>query len=203
MHLAETSLIGVYPIAVVDFQDVSYLQMIKDILLSKGKLNTFYDVLVFAGGDNGIDANAEIFSVGGEPPAVLLASDEQGHAIKARLLSTTYKHCKHKVFEISDFVSGAVQFEDLMPPQFIEKFLGDYFDKLLDVNFKFVGGLRLSLTEQIEEYAKRNNITLPPKYRAKMAKEMKLRVRDMYVDNKIPGSYGKMWLKMMKALLGD
>ena len=201
LHLAETSLVGVLPISVVGYQDVSYLQIIKDVLLCKGMLNTTYDALIFAGGANGIDANNEIFNVGGEPPTVLLASDAEGRMIKARLLKGGYKNYANRVFEVSDFIEGAVYFEDLMPPKFVDMFVGAYLKKMLDSNFKFEPGLKLSLVGQIEEYAQRNKIELAPNFRAKVAKEMKLCVRDTFADNRLEKSYGKAWQKIMKSLL--
>ncbi|MCL2798558.1 MAG: ATP-binding protein [Firmicutes bacterium] len=201
MHLAESSLVGVFPIAVLNYQDMSYLQVIRDVLIANGKLNTIYDILIFTGGVNGIDANAEIFSAGDEPPVVLLSSDAEGRKIKTRLLNGTYKDFPHKVHEISDFMKDAVNFEDIMPARFIHFFLKEYLEETLGQDFKYEAGGELTLNAQIEKYAQKKGIELSPKYRQEMAKSMKLNVRDRFVDTKIPGEYATVWKKIMKTLL--
>jgi len=201
MHLAESSLVGVFPVAVLNYQDMSYLQVIRDVLIANGMLNTIYDVLIFTGGVNGIDANTEIFSAGDEPPVVMLASDEESRRIKARLLAGTYKKHPQKVHEISDYMKGAVNFEDIMPPKFVNIFLGEYLEKTLDKDFKYDGNSQLTLNAQIESYAAKKNMFLSPSYRKEMAREMKLNVRDRFVDTKIPGEFANVWKKIMRTLL--
>ncbi|MCL2797968.1 MAG: ATP-binding protein [Firmicutes bacterium] len=201
MHLAETSLVGVFPIAVLNYQDMSYLQIIRDVLIANGMLDTIYDILIFTGGVNGIDANAEIFSAGEEPPVVLLSSDDEGRKIKARLIRGPYKAYEHKVHELSDFKPNAVNFEDIIPHRFINVFLGEFLKEMLGEGFKFDASSELSLTAQIETYARKNGIELSPKYRQEMAKNMRLNVRDRFVDTKIPGEYAGIWKKIMKTLL--
>lgn len=199
MHLASSTLVGAYPIVVVNDYDMIYLQVIKNILIAQGKLNTIYEALIFSGGANGIDTNAEIFSANSELPVILLASDEKSREIKTRLLADTYKNNPDKVFEISNFMEEVVNFEDLIPASFVELFMSKYLAKLLGSKFKYNSSK--PLISQIEDFAKDNNIKLSPSYRMDIARNMKICVMNTYTDQKTPGNYSGAWLKIMRTLL--
>jgi len=199
MHLAESALAGCLPIVVLDEQDMSYLQIIKNVLAAKGRLNTVYETLIFSTGANGIDAITEVFSADESLPVVLLPSDESSRKIKARLLRGTYKNEKHKVFEISDFMEEAVYTEDIVPSNFVEIFSRVYLREILGDGFEYSN--KVPLISQIEEYAKKNGIALPMDYRAAMAKRMKINTMKFYNDVNVPNRYVGIWLKIMKSLL--
>ncbi|MDR1094656.1 MAG: ATP-binding protein [Clostridiales bacterium] len=199
MHLAESALAGCLPIVVMDEQDMSYLQIIKNVLCAKGRLNTVYETLIFSTGANGIDAATEIFSADESLPVVLLASDENSRRIKERLLRGTYKHEKHKVFSISDFMDEAVYVEDIMPSNFVEIFSRVYLRETLGEGFEY--SHKVPLISQIEEYAKKNSIKLPVNYRAEMARRMKINTMKFYNDVNIPLRYTQVWMKMLHSLL--
>ena len=199
MHLAESALAGCLPIVVMDEQDMSYLQIIKNVLAAKGRLNTVYETLIFSTGENGIDAATEIFSADDSLPAVLLSSDEHSRKIKARLLRGTYKNEKHKVFEVSDFKDDAVHIEDIIPSNFVEIFSRVYLKETLGQGFEY--NHKIPLISQIEEYSKKNSVKLPPKYRAEMARRMKVNTMKFYNDVNIPMHYTQVWMKLMRSLL--
>jgi hypothetical protein len=199
MHLAESAMAGCLPIVVMDEQDMSYLQIIKNVLCAKGRLNTVYETLIFSTGANGIDAATEIFSADESLPVVLLASDENSRRIKERLLRGTYKHEKHKVFSISDFMDEAVYVEDIMPSTFVEIFSRVYLRETLGEGFEY--NHKVPLIGQIEEYAKKNSVKLPPNYRAEMARRMKINTMKFYNDVNIPLKYTQVWMKMLHSLL--
>ena len=60
---------------------------------------------------------------------------------------------------------------------------------------------KIPLISQIEEYAKKNSIRLPAKYRAEMAKRMKINTMKFYNDVNVSGRYTQIWMKMLKSLL--
>ncbi|MCL2821574.1 MAG: bacteriohemerythrin [Firmicutes bacterium] len=213
MHLARASIVGCWPIVLLEPQDMYYLQVIKNILIAKGKLNTIYELVIFSSGENAIDSLTELYGSNGVLPSVLLGSDAKNRMVKDRLAKGIYEKNTQKLFDLNDFVKentpitkrleeeGSVCFEDLMPPKFIELFLLDHIQFVLDK--EFVYNKNRSLIPQMEEYATEKGIILAPNYREEMAKAMKISIMYKYNDPRIPCHYLKVWRRIMKTLLKD
>jgi len=201
MYVAEKAMAGCWPVVVLNDWDEHYLSLIRNILMAEGKLPSVYTTLVFAAGPNGIDSVAEAISEGDDYPAILLPSDDEGREVKARLLAGKYKNHADKVKEISDFLPKAVKFEDLIPTTFIEIFSRNYLTHLLGKGFVYDD--KRDLLEQVNEYAKQNEIALPANYRIQIAKRMKLNTMQRYKDVRIKPSYMSDWVKIWSALLKE
>jgi len=201
MYVAEKAFAGCVPIVVLNEWDQAYIALIKNILSAKGKLNTVYETLVFATGENGIDGAAEAFSDGDNLPLVLLPSDTVGKRVKQRLLGARYKNSPQKVLELADFAPHLEKFEDLMPANFVEIFSRLYLNGILDEGFVY--NKNQNLLSQIEEYAKGNNIALPKDYRSEMAKRMKLNTMINFKNVHIKSKYKSLWVKIWKTLLSN
>jgi AAA15 family ATPase/GTPase len=199
LHLAEKALAGCVPVVVLNEEDQYYLSLVKNILTAKGKLNIVYETLVFSTGENGIDAASETFSAGDDLPVVLLTADDVGQRVKKRLLAKGYKNAPDKIMMISDFLPNAKYMEDIIPAKFVEIFSRLYLNEILGDKFRY--DKTQNLIEQIETYAAANKITLPPSYRAEMAKRMKLNTMMYYRDVRIQGKYTRDWQNIWKNLL--
>ena len=200
MHLAKAAITGCLPIVTLKQEDMYYLQIIKSVLIAKGRLNSVYDLLIYSAGEGGIDFASELYHANGKLPVSFLPSDEEGRGVKTRLEQGVYRDKKEKLFELSDFTKAA-GFEGLMPPVFIELFASEYLAELLGEGFVY--DRKLPLLRQIEQYAARNQISLPEKYRGDMARAMKVCIMERYHDPRIPSRYIRLWRRIMKALLQD
>ncbi|MDR3186635.1 MAG: AAA family ATPase [Christensenellaceae bacterium] len=202
LYIAEKSLAGCLPIIVLNEEDESYLSLIKNILISKGKLNTIYQTLVFSTGKFGIDSICAMFSDGGDLPAVLLASDGEGMEIKRRLIDGKYKDSPEKIRSLSDYLKGATYIEDMMPINYVEVSARLYISEILDTESeKFSFSTNTSLMGQILDYAKAKNISLPKNFRYEVAKRTKINVMSFYNDVHIPYRYVDCWTKIWRDLI--
>ncbi|MDR2266168.1 MAG: ATP-binding protein [Christensenellaceae bacterium] len=198
LYIAEKSLAGCLPIIVLNEEDETYLSLIKNILISKGKLNTIYQTLVFSTGLYGIDSICAMFSDGGDLPAVLLAGDEESTIIKERLLDGKYKKSPEKVLSISNYLKTATYMEDLLPINYVELSARLYLAEILP-GFSFTP--TQSIMKQIIDFAENANITLPKNFRYEIAKRVKLNVMSFFRDVHIPYKYTDCWSKLWKGLI--
>lgn len=204
-YVAEKQMAGCLPIVVLNDNDEYYLSLMKNILTARGKLNTVHTVLVFATGENGIDAVAEAFSNENDLPLILLPSDAEGKHVKERLLADKYMTCPQKIFELGQFVKEAQTFEDLMPGEFMQLASHVYLKEILGEGFFTVFDKEKPILPQIEAYAQETFVELPKNYRNEMAKRMKLRTMlsysDVLLSNSVSGKHMSNWLKIWRALL--
>ncbi|MDR3186164.1 MAG: AAA family ATPase [Christensenellaceae bacterium] len=206
LYVAEKSLAGCLPIIVLNEEDESYLSLIKNILISKGKLNTIYQTLVFSTGKTGIDSICAMFSDNGDLPAVLFASDNEGQEIKQRLLLGKYKTSPDKLLSLGDYLKGAIYIEDIMPINYVELSARLYISEILDKgiddpNLKFSFSSKTSLISQIYDFVKEKNIVLPKNFRYEISKRTKINVMSFYNDVHIPYRYIDSWTKIWRDLI--
>jgi len=201
LYIAEKAMAGCWPIVVLNDWDEHYLSLIRNILSANGRLRSVYTTLVFATGENGIDATSEAFSDGEDYPVILLPSDPVAKKIKARLLNGKYKNFPGKVLELSDFISDAVKFEDLIPGNIVEIFSRVYLQNTLGAGFTY--NKEEGLIEQVNSYATQNSIELPIDFRTQIAKRMKLNTMAYFKDVRIKGSRMNEWHRIWDALLKE
>ncbi len=200
LYVAEKAMAACLPVIVLNNRDEDYLSIIKNILTAEGRLNTVYTILIFAAGENGIDAAAETFAAGDDLPLIFLPSDVSGRAVKKRLTAGKYSSCPQKVLEVSDFMKDGRDFEDLIPSVFTEIFSKLYIEKLLGKGFVYEKKDK-KLIEQIESYSREHQIKLPDNYRSEISRRMKVNTMKNYADVNIPSSYISTWTKIWKQLL--
>ncbi|MDR0426107.1 MAG: AAA family ATPase [Clostridiales bacterium] len=208
MHLAKSTIIGCLPIVVLNPEDMYYLQMIKDILIAKGKLNTVYELVIFCAGENGIDSMSELYGADGALPCLLLPSDKKGREIKKRLSEGMFVHEPQKLFELSDFTAKkrgllreAACLENILPPKMIRLFAEEALKNRLGTDFTY--DARTTLLAQINAYAAKRGFALPQNFRAELAREVKLTLVETYRDMHIPHAYLSLWKRIMKTLIKD
>jgi len=209
-YVAEKAMAGCWPIVVLNESDENYLSLTKNMLVAKGLFRSVYNVLIFATGENGIDAACKLFSEDEDYPMVLLPSGPVGKAIKNRLVTGIYKNCPKKVMELADF-SSMTRFENLIPSTFVEMFSRSYLTSILGQGVMpylarilgqgFVYNKKQDFIEQIEEYARTKNIELPVKYRSEISKRIKLSTMSQYKNIIIPSKYISTWKGIWTALL--
>jgi len=202
LFIAENAMAGCLPVVVLNKHDEAYLSLTKNLLTAKGRFSTIQTVLVFAAGANGIDSVAEAFSEDDADknyPVILLASDQEGKEIKARLRAGKYINEPQKVLELSDLAGDAVTFEDLIPGSLNEMFSRVYLKSLLGDGFVY--DKREGLIKQIQTYVQKNGIVLPAGFRSELAKRMKINTLMNYKDIHIPFSYMAKWKRIWRALI--
>lgn len=176
LKVSDTLLLGCAPILVEGVSDQIYLNIIKRYLIANGKL-AYSKELVFipTGGVRGVAPISTLVSArDDELPFVLLDSDKSGRDFKSKLISGKYKDNTNRILEASDFL-GEEQYEieDFLPKELIMREIDrmyrakEYFEDFYVTNKPIVN--------QIEEWAKNNDIQLEKGWKVDLARNMQNR----------------------------
>jgi hypothetical protein len=176
LSVAESLLLGCTPVVVEGPSDQLYLSAIKTLLISAGQLQPGRE-LVFPppGGAKGVKAVASI--LGGrdeELPVALFDSDHIGNETVKSLKGSLYAKNDHLLLQVGSFVSTPnAEIEDLIPIELIAKEV-DRLYRSADQAFAEVVQPGRAITDQIEDWAKKNKITLEsPGWKVELAKRIK------------------------------
>jgi len=178
--------------------DQYYLNGIKTFLI-KEKLFAPNQELVFmpSGGVRGIAGIASMVSSKIEDmPYVILDSDVSGEGAKNKLLSSLYKGSEGKIIEISEFVTKEnAEIEDVIPYKYQKRSIDRLFNKVEDVYFEDKYNQEKSIVNQVEEFAKENNIELPKGWKVDVAKDVKKQLSTLKKAD-IEQDYIDIWKKI-------
>jgi len=200
LSVAESLLVGCQPILVEGASDQHYLAAIKTLLVSVGKIKPKRE-LVFppCGGTKTARVVASILTGRDETlPKVLLDSDGPGKRLADSLKTELYATNPERVLSVADFVAfQQAEIEDLFPPEYLagelDRMEREPEERLSDVIREpepFVG--------QVEQWAKKQGISLDPHWKVHLAVRVKQRAlsrgisdfSDPIVDN---------WVKLFDA----
>lgn len=199
LTVSDTLLLGCKAILVEGPSDQIYLNFIKRFLIGKGLLKFSREfVFIPVGGVKGMGPVSKLVSSrDNELPIVLLDSDKAGREYKKNLLNGKYKDAKEKVVEVGDYLTGAdFEIEDLIPPKIIiatiDKMLrgNEYFDDIYIENMPIVN--------QIQEWAKRNNIPLELGWKVDLSRLILNRSEKHFEE--IENKTSEIWEKLFKRL---
>ena len=184
--ISDTMLIGSKPIIVEGVSDQIYLTYIKRKLMKENAI-LFEKELVFMPVDGTKNIKPVVSIITGreeELPIVLLDSDMAGEEKKKSLKKILYKdEDENKLLSVKDYVHTKVEkpeIEDIMDENFIVDAVNREFHSEIE-DFEFDNNSKKSIIEQIEEFAKENEITLEEGWKVKIAKRYVSKERN---DNK-------------------
>lgn len=194
---------GCLPILVEGPSDQHYLTMIKNYLISKGKLKPQRDIIFIpAGGTKGIKAVTPIISgKANELPIVLIDSDAPGEQLKKHLSTSLYESQKDRLVSVSDFceVDGA-EVEDLIPGEWLANLVARQFKGPED-DFDDVYEEGKNIVDQIEGWANNYEFSLPSGWKVDLAKIVKqkfLKKPPTEIDENIVEQWKKLFMIFIK-----
>lgn len=199
LTVSDTLLLGCKPILVEGPSDQIYLNFIKRYLIGQGKLKSTKEfVFIPVGGVKGMSPVSKLVSSRDDKlPMVLLDSDKAGKEYKKNLINGKYKRAKDLVLEVNDFMADKeFEIEDFIPHKIIiaiidRMFRGkDFFDD------KYVKDE--PIVDQIEIWAKENDITLELGWKVDLSREILNRSEKFYEE--ITPETTAIWSKLFDKL---
>ena len=171
--ISDTMLIGTKPIIVEGVSDQIYLTYIKRQLMKQKDFNLEKE-LIFMPVDGTKNIKPVVAIITGkeeELPVVLLDADVAGKEKKKTLEKNLYKDNKDKLILVSDFLHTKVEeseIEDLMDYDIIVEAVNREFHSDIE-DFEYDNSSSKNIIQQIENYAKENDIILNDGWKVKIA----------------------------------
>ena len=201
LTVSETLLLGCLPVLVEGPSDQIYLSLIKRYLIGQGKLKYSKEIVFIpTGGIRGMSPITKLVSSRDEDlPHVLLDSDKQGTEYQTKLKNGRYKDSKTKVHGISDFLGeGDFEIEDLIPASSLIQIIDreyrcdEYFEDVHDDKFPIV--------DQIEKWAKDNDIELNPGWKVDLARNIHNRFDKVTHEAEKSQHLVEAWIEIFKKI---
>jgi 5S rRNA maturation endonuclease (ribonuclease M5) len=177
LTISESLLLGCRPIIVEGSSDQHYLTAIKTLLIRSGKITPQRE-LVFppSGGAKTARIIASILTGRDDAlPTVLLDDDVAGRKIAQEMRTSLYADSQERVLNVASFVGfDHAEVEDLIPPQVIAKQIDRQF-RVPEPEDEFETGLTegAPIVQQIEVWAAKQDLKLPPGWKIQLAKAVK------------------------------
>ena len=179
LGVSDVLLQGCQMVVVEGVSDQYYLNAIKNYLISAKEIRPNKDIVFIPSG--GVKNIASISSlIGGKNsdiPYIIIDSDKSGEDLKNKISNGLYKNSKDKILEIKD-ITGMVysEVEDLFPYSLFEKPLLKLF-KVADEDFDEEYDSSKPIVDQIEEFARNNEIVLASGWKVELAKAVKIQMQ--------------------------
>ena len=179
LGVSDVLLQGCQMVVVEGVSDQYYLNAIKNYLISAKEIRPNKDIVFIPSG--GVKNIASISSlIGGKNsdiPYIIIDSDKSGEDLKNKISNGLYKNSKDKILEIKD-ITGMVysEVEDLFPYSLFEKPLLKLF-KVADEDFDEEYDSSKPIVDQIEEFARNNEIVLASEWKVELAKAVKIQMQ--------------------------
>jgi len=202
LTVSDTLLLGCLPILVEGVSDQVYLSLIKRFLIGKGKLQYSKEIVFIpTGGVKGMGPVSKLVSSREDKlPVVLLDSDRAGKDYKKQLISGKYKDEKNKVLEVAEFIKeGEYEIEDLIPSLCIIQLIDRMFrgEQYFEDYYK----PEIPIVNQIEEWAKKNSISLMDGWKVELARNLQNRF-DKAFEN-IDEKFIEIWVNLFDKLMNE
>lgn len=190
LTVSDTLLINCEPVLVEGESDQLYLSALKNLLISHGKITPLKElVFITTGGVKGIKATSSIIaSKSNERPFVIVDGDLPGQKMKNELLSDFYAAEPTKIIDISEYTSVPKgEIEDIFPLAKMSKLTSKFLPRPEEAEDEFedVAKEGIPLCDQIEDFAKSQNIHLGKGWKVQLAATVKqeiLRGRGKVID---------------------
>ena len=167
-------LIGTKPIIVEGISDQIYLTYIKRILL-KNSMIKYENELVFMPVDGTKNIKPVVSIITGRDeilPIILTDSDIAGKEKKKNLEKNLYSENKNKILSVKEYIHRKIneaEIEDIMDEQLLtDAFNREFHSEQED--FEFDENSQISIVQQMEKFAKENEIILDSGWKVKIAK---------------------------------
>lgn len=179
LGVSDVLLQGCQVVVVEGVSDQYYLNAIKNYLISAKEIQPNKDIVFIPSG--GVKNIASISSlIGGKNsdiPYIIIDSDKSGEDLKNKISNGLYKDSKDKILEIKDITGTAYsEVEDLFPYSLFEKPLLKLF-KVADEDFDEEYDSSKPIVDQIEEFARNNEIVLTSGWKVELAKAVKTQMQ--------------------------
>lgn len=192
LTVSDTLLINCEPVLVEGESDQLYLSALKNLLISHGKITPLKElVFITTGGVKGIKATSSIIaSKSNERPFVIIDGDIPGQKIKKELLSDFYVAEPNKVIDISEYANVPNgEIEDIFPLEKMSKLISKFLPRPEEAEDEFedVAEENIPLCNQVEGFAKSQNIRLEKGWKVQLAAAVKqeiLRGKGKVIDEK-------------------
>lgn len=200
LTVSETLLLGCKPILVEGPSDQIYLTLIKRFLIGNGDLQYFKEIVFIpTGGVKGMSPVSKLVaSRDNELPIVLLDSDKAGEDFQKQLKSGKYIDQKDKVIGVKDFIGEDLfEIEDLLEPQSLIKLIDKKYRAENDFEDVYIDGK--PIVDQIEDWAKKENITLEKGWKVDIARDLQNKFEKSF--DRVDKKYLEIWKKVFETLL--
>jgi predicted ATP-dependent endonuclease of OLD family len=200
LTVSDTLLLGCKPILVEGPSDQIYLTLIKRFLIGNGNLKYSKEIVFIpTGGVKGMSPVSKLVaSRDNELPTVLLDSDKAGEDFQKQLKSGKYIEQKDKVLGVKQFIGENIyEIEDLIEPETLIKII----DKKYRAENEFEDFYKTNhpIVEQIEDWAKKENIVLEKGWKVEIARELQNKFDKNF--NKVDNVFIDIWSKLFETLL--
>ena len=197
--ISDTMLIGTKPIIVEGISDQIYLTYIKRILL-KNSMIKYENELVFMPVDGTKNIKPVVSIITGRDeilPIILTDSDIAGKEKKKDLEKSLYSENKNKILSVKEYIHRKIneaEIEDIMDEQLLTDVFNREFHSEQE-DFEFDENSQISIVQQMEKFAKENEIILDSGWKVKIAKRYinKENIPDKEIKDK--------WVKLFNDLL--
>lgn len=200
LTVSDTLLLGCKPILVEGPSDQIYLTLIKRFLIGNGNLQYSKEIVFIpTGGVKGMSPVSKLVaSRDNELPMVLLDSDKAGAEFQKQLKSGKYIEQKAKVLGVKDFIGEDIyEIEDLLEPETLIKIIDKKFRAEND--FEDFYQADKPIVNQIEDWAKNENIILEKGWKVEIARELQNKFDKNF--DKVDAKYLEIWSKLFESLL--
>ncbi len=178
LTVSDTLLINCNAVLVEGESDQLYLSALKNLLISKGKINPLKElVFIPTGGVKGIKATSAILSGATQSkPVVVVDADKPGKKLFQDLKTGFYAAEPEKLISVAEFTSiTEAEIEDLFPKEKMAKIVTRFLPRPEDTDDEFedVVSTDRPICNQIEEFAKSQEIDLEAGWKVRLAKMVK------------------------------
>lgn len=176
LSVSDIMLHGCNPVIVEGPSDQFYLNAIKTFMI-KEKIFTPNSEILFvpSGGVKGIQGICSIVSSNNNGlPSVIVDSDRIGQDAVNKLKNGLYKEEVNKIIEVKEFTKVEnSEIEDLIPFDLLKKGIDKLFNNVEDIEFEDEYEKTKPLVPQIEDFAKKYNVSLEKGWKVELAKQFK------------------------------
>lgn len=200
LTVSDTLLLGCKPILVEGPSDQIYLNLIKRFLIGNGNLKYSKEIVFIpTGGVKGMSPVSKLVaSRDNDLPIVLLDSDKAGEDFQKQLKSGKYIDQKDKVIGVKDFISDDIfEIEDLIEPESLIKIIDKKYRA--DNDFEDFYTKDKPIVDQIEAWAKKENLTLEKGWKVEIARDLQNKF-DKAFDS-VAEKYVHIWISLFDKLL--
>ena len=201
LSVAESLMLGCQPVIVEGSSDQHYLTAIKTLLISNGDIAPNREIIFPpAGGTKNTRMVASILTGRDEElPYVILDGDAMGKKQTKELASSLYQDAGNRLLDTDDFTGIAdSEVEDLIPLAILTTVL-DRYQRNSETLFADVAKAGRPIVDQIETWAKTQDVALPQGWKVELAKRVKSHLLNIGLAA-IPEENVTRWRKLFAAL---
>ena len=201
LTVSDTFLLGSQPVIVEGTSDQIYLQIIKNFLIGKKKINPTKElVFIPTGGVRGMSSVINLVVGRDEKlPSVILDADKQGKAKYNTLKQELYADNQNKLILLKDIIGkDYVEIEDLFPEELISTEFSRLY-KGIDDDFDDIERNDKPIIQQIENFAKENDIELEKGYKVTLAKRIQKKSKNIH--RKLNEEDINLWTKLFERII--